>query len=90
MLLNKQGIDKAYVCMEASNTYGADLAMYLHHAGQTVSIVNPARIKGFAESELLRTKNHKVDAGVAARFCPKMRPEPWMPPSREIRELQRS
>jgi transposase len=53
-----------------------------------VSIVNPARIKGFAQSELLRTKNDKVDAGVIARFCDKMRPHLWTPLSPEIRTLQ--
>jgi len=64
------------------------LALYLHDSGHTVSIVNPARIKGFAQSELLRTKNDKVDAGLIARFCLAMRPEPWEPPSAEIRALQ--
>jgi len=29
---------------------------FLYDAGQSVSIVNPARIKGFAQSELLRNE----------------------------------
>jgi hypothetical protein len=32
--------------MEASSMYGKEPATYLHDAGHTVSIVNPARIKG--------------------------------------------
>ena len=32
------------------------MAIYMHDAGHTVSIVNPIRIKGFAQSELMRTK----------------------------------
>jgi len=86
--LRKYGVGHAHVCMEASSTYGEELATSLHDAGHTVSIVNPARIKGFAQSELLRLKNDKVDAGVIARFCDKMHPEPWEPPPPEIRGLQ--
>ena len=86
--LKKHSVDRSHVCMEASSTYGEELAAYLHDAGHTVSIVNPARIKGFAQSELLRVKNDKVDAGVIARFCDKMRPEPWKPLPPEIRQLQ--
>jgi transposase len=86
--LKKQGVDHAHVCLEASSTYGEALATHLHDAGQKVSIVNPARIKGFAQSELLRTKNDKVDAGVIARFCHTMRPHPWVPLPPEIRTLQ--
>ena len=48
--LEKQGIQKVHACMEATGNYGEDLAVYLHEAGHTVSIVNPARIKGFAQS----------------------------------------
>jgi len=66
--LRKHGVDRARVCMEASSTYGEELATCLHGQGHTVSIVNPARIKGFAQSELLRLKNDKVDAGVIARI----------------------
>ncbi len=32
-------IDRLHVCMEASSTYGEDLATYLHDQGHTVSIV---------------------------------------------------
>lgn len=86
--MKKHGVDHAHVCMEASSTYGEELATYVHDAGHAVSVVNPTRIKGFAQSELLRLKNDKVDAGVIARFCDKMRPEPWKPLSPEIRQLQ--
>ncbi|MBP7526726.1 MAG: IS110 family transposase [Syntrophorhabdaceae bacterium] len=86
--LKKQGIDHVHVCMEASSTYGDELATRLHDQGHAVSIVNPARIKGFAQSELLRTKNDKVDAGLIARFCLAMHPEPWTPVPPGMRRLQ--
>jgi len=86
--LEKQGVGYIHVCMEASSTYGDELATSMHDAGHTVSIINPARIKGFARSELLRTKNDKVDAGLIARFCLAMHPEPWTPVPPEMRQLQ--
>jgi len=86
--LEKQGIQKVHACLEATGNYGEDLAIYLHEAGHIVSIVNPARIKGFAQSELIRTKTDKIDAGIIARFCLAMEPSPWSPPSPEIRSLR--
>jgi transposase len=86
--LEKQGIRKVHACLEATGNYGEDLAIYLHEAGHIVSIVNPARIKGFAQSELLRTKTDKLDAALIARFCLAMQPGPWSPPSPEIRSLR--
>jgi len=86
--LGKQGSQKVHACLEATGNYGEDLAIYLHEAGHIVSIVNPARIKGFAQSELIRTKTDKIDAGIIARFCLAMKPETWRPPSLEIRSLR--
>ena len=86
--LKKHGANHVHVCLEASSTYGDELAIYMYDAGHTVSIVNPARIKGFAQSELIRTKNDNVDAGLIARFCLAMHPEPWTPAPPEMRQLQ--
>ena len=86
--LRKWGIEQVQACLEATGNYGEDLAIFLHEAGHMVSIVNPARIKGFAQSELIRTKTDQIDAGVIARFCLAMKPGPWVPPSPEIRALR--
>jgi len=86
--LEKQGTQKVHACLEATGNYGEDLAIYLHEAGHIVSIVNPARIKGFGQSELIRTKTDKIDAALIARFCVAMTPEPWIPPAPEIRSLR--
>jgi len=53
--LKRQGVGCVHVCLEATGTYGDDLATYVHDAGHIVSIVNPARIKGFAQSEFCLT-----------------------------------
>lgn len=86
--LEKQGIQKVHACLEATGNYGEDLAVYLHENGHIVSIVNPARIKGFGQSELIRTKTDKIDAALIARFCLVMKPGEWSPPPREIRSLR--
>jgi transposase len=77
-----------HICMEATGAYWEALASYLHGLKQHVSVVNPARIKAFAQSELLRTKTDAVDAALIARFCKSQSPELWVPPPPEIRVLQ--
>ena len=54
------------VCMEATGCYGEALAISLADAGWCVSVVNPARIKGFAQSELVRNKTDRADAAPGA------------------------
>lgn len=86
--LEKHDAMTAHVCMEATGIYGEALSEYLFDTGLTVSVVNPARIKGFAQSELLRTKTDQVDAGLIARFCQAMNPQTWSPQPKEIRQLR--
>jgi transposase len=86
--LHRLGADRVHACMESTNTYGERLAEFLHDAGSVVSVVNPARIKGFAKSELSRTKTDKTDAKPIARFCRAMKPTPWTPDPLEIRQLR--
>jgi transposase len=50
-----------HACMEATGNWGLDLADALHGEGIRVSVVNPARIKAFGESELARNKTDRLD-----------------------------
>ena len=86
--LVKQGVIEIHVCLEATGSYSEGLAMHLHKAGHKVSLVNPARIKAFGQSELRRNKTDRADATLIARFCSMHRPAAWVPPPAEIRELQ--
>ena len=86
-LKNRQAVD-VHICMEATGAYWEALASYLRGLEQRVSVVNPARIKAFAQSELLRTKTDAVDAALIARFCRSQIPELWVPPPPEFRVLQ--
>lgn len=76
------------VCMEATGPYGEAAALALADAGVVVSVVNPARVKGFAQSELLRNKTDRADAALLARFGQTMQPEPWVAPAPEVRQLR--
>ena len=86
--LSRQGVERAHACMEATGTYGDPLAAYLRGAGHTVSRVNPAAVKAYAQSHLSRTKNDRVDAALIAGCCAERRPPAWHPPAPELRELQ--
>ena len=79
-----------HVCLEATGSYGEEVATFLHDHGLVVSIVNPTRIKGYAQSEGLRTKTDKVDARLIADFCQSKREklQRWLPAPIEQRELR--
>ena len=81
-------VKRAHACMEATGAYWEALALHLHESGHCVSVVNPARTKAYARSELLRAKTDTVDAAMIARFCQAQDPAAWEPPSPEIRILQ--
>jgi transposase len=86
--LSKQGVQRVHACLEATGTYGEALSLFLHEAGHTVSMVNPAAIKAFAGSRLSRTKTDRLDAELIARFCLAQGPPAWTPLPAEVRDLQ--
>lgn len=79
--LAKHHAANAHVCMEATGVYWEAVAEYLAHRRMTVSVVNPAQIKAFGASRLVRTKTDKVDAKLIAEFCHERHPEPWQAPT---------
>jgi transposase len=86
--LHKRKALGCHVCIEATGRYGHELAMFLHETGYRVSVVNPARIKAYADSQLKRNKTDAEDAKVIAHFCATQAPGLWTPPTREVQELQ--
>jgi transposase len=86
--LSKSGAQTVHACLEATGAYGEPLSLFLHQAGHTISVANPAAIKAFAASRLSRTKTDRVDAELIARFCQAQAPPAWTPPPAEVRELQ--
>jgi transposase len=87
--LESQGTnDTLHACLESTGIYGEALACYLADAGFTVSIVNPAKIKGFAQCQLQRVKTDKADAKLIAQYCAALQPKPWKPTPEPVRQLQ--
>lgn len=58
-----------HVCMEATGNYYEDFADFMAENGYHVTVVNPLKIKKFAESEFQKTKTDKQDAKLIARYC---------------------
>jgi transposase len=86
--LKKQGGEKLHVCLEATGQYGDSVATYLYQQGYQVSVVNPARIKYYANSRLRRNKTDKADAQLIAQYCQKEQPSLWTPLPARVKDLQ--
>ncbi len=95
--LRKRRVTQLHACMEATGAYGDELALYLHAAGHRVSVVNPARIKAYAQSQLARNtlvaparvvKTDRYDAKVIAHFAATQNMRPWTPPVPEMRSFR--
>ncbi len=77
-----------HACLEATGVYGEAIALFLHESGHLVSVVNPLRIKGYAQSNMQRNKTDRLDARLIASFCQTQKPDAWQPPSEEVKQLQ--
>lgn len=86
--LQRQQVEQVHACLEATGRYGEALAEYLYTHHTVVSMVNPAQIKAYAQSQLRRNKTDKLDADVIADFCRTQHPSAWTPPAPELRELR--
>lgn len=86
--LKKRQAMPVHACLEATGRYWEHLAEFLVEHGHAVSVVNPARIKKYAESQLKRNKTDRLDAEIIADFCQSQQPSLWSPPSPAQRELQ--
>lgn len=86
--LRRQHVERVHACLEATGTYGEALATWLHDAGHVVSLVNPTIIHAYARMQLARSKTDRIDAELIARFTATQHPDAWVPPAREVRQLQ--
>lgn len=75
--LDSQKALSPHVCMEATGIYWEEVAQFLATAGLIVSVVNPAQIKAYGTSRLMRSKTDTVDAKLIADFCAERQPAPW-------------
>ena len=85
--VKSHGVRTFHACLEATGTYGDELALSLYEHGYQVSIVNPAKVAAFRKSEGIRTKNDQQDAKVLALYCEKKEPPLWKPTPAEVQLL---
>ncbi|MCK4416692.1 MAG: IS110 family transposase [Candidatus Latescibacteria bacterium] len=76
------------VVMEATGVYWEGCAWYCHEQGFQVSVVNPAQIKYFARTTLMRGKTDPLDADLIARFGVAVKPRFWTPPDETLESLR--
>jgi len=86
--MKKHKINEAHVCMEATGRYADQLARALYEHGYDISVVNPRRIKAYADSKLRRNKTDALDAKLIEDFCRTQLPPLWQPPTAEMEALQ--
>lgn len=84
-----------HACLESTSRYGDALAQFLHQEDYQISLVNPRRTRHYAESQLTRTVNDRIDARLIADFCASEREnlalwEPLSPEHRQLRDLTRA
>jgi transposase len=86
--LSHQHLEGLHACLEATSTYGNEIAQALHQAGYGVSIANPKAVQAYAQSRMIRTKTDPVDARMIAEYCQHLQPRLWTPPAPEMAQLQ--
>lgn len=78
------------ICMESTGGYEQKLATTLSDAGFAVAVVNPRRMRRFADASGNLAKTDALDARVIAHYCEVMNPPRWQRPDpalARIREL---
>lgn len=86
--LKKRTGKEAHVCLEATGIYGDAITEALHEKGYRVSVVNPARISAYAQSQMRRNKTDGLDAELIADYCRTQNPMLWTPPTPAVKELR--
>jgi transposase len=86
--LVKNKAPKPYVVMEPTGVYHEPAALALTDAGLTLSLVNPAQLRQFAQGLGVKTKTDKADSMVLARYGATQKPQVWQPPSKSARRLK--
>jgi len=76
--------------LEATGCYGENLTRFLYNNGIKVFVLNPAQVKNYAKSMMLRNKTDKVDCETIANFVTlhKERLQDWAPPLASVEKLR--
>ena len=72
---------KIHVILEATGGYEAALVEALHGAGLRLSVIQPSRVRHFANAKNKHAKTDPIDAAVLVAFGEAIQPPPTPPPS---------
>jgi transposase len=72
---------KIHVIVEATGGYEAALVETLHRANQRLSVIQPSRVRHFANAKNKRAKSDPIDAAILAQFGEAIQPPPTLPPN---------
>lgn len=86
--LDKQQAEQVHVIMEPTGVYHEPAALALTDGGLTLSLVNPAQLRQFAQGIGVKTKTDAADSAVLAQYGAARQPAPWQPPSVSVRQLR--
>lgn len=83
-----QELAPTLIVVEATGGLERDLVATLGAAGLPLVVVNPRRVRAFAQAEGRQAKTDKIDALLLARFAERIRPEVRPLPEAERTELE--
>lgn len=85
----KDGCNEIHFLMEATGIYSDNIAEYLYSKEDLkITVINPAQVKSFGKSILLRTKTDKIDAELLASYAAIIRPEATIKTPDEVKKLK--
>jgi transposase len=77
------------VCLEATGSYGLDLALVLSGCESIeLMVANPRAVRQFADALMQRNKTDLIDADINQEFAARMPFQPWVRPSQAALELR--
>jgi transposase len=84
----REKVENVVYVLEATGIYHEEVLYFLFDKGKKVSVELPQRIKYFAKSKGVKTKNDVIDSGVIADYGLERELKVWQPPSKGFKALR--
>jgi len=84
----REKVKNVIYVLEATGVYHEDVLYFLFDQGKKVSVELPQRIKYFAKSKGVKTKNDLIDSGTIADYGLERELKVWQPPGKEFKTLR--
>lgn len=75
--LARKEAGEVHFCMESTGGYELDVASFLCGRGETVSVVNPSRVKNYVRALGVQNKTDRADARSIAGYAQTFKPKAW-------------